>query len=389
MKSITTPTHQERIQSAISNLANHPYTILQLADREKFHTGMLALLVKYCGRSGMSNGVFEYSPKAKEPLKIKLEESSIDLKVEQGESCWIIESKFKTGLRNDQLLSYVEKVHRTEKPRGIVVSLFPEDKDNLKAQDDGETFENKLYTREVLSALKTALQNWNEIEVAWNDQSQASDSSQSGSLSDIRVLFSLWDGYLSELKVLVEHFHSCGLHEVTWKVKSLSTGDFPKLKLTGIFVGFRFRLLKERLKKELNPSFKRLELGNTHGNALLDISLFSEDKDLSKESSFWKTGFQLQAGSLKFCIEYDKNKFDIKRDDTFRKQLLSELGGEMWQKLNPNTPSHELRVNRNGLFRSITIHEFHDLGDFEELARVVKLLTDYLLENSNRIWLAR
>ena len=126
-----------------------------------------------------------YTAEVKE-IETCLEENSVDLVIKKlpknekgksnGEVFAIIESKFKTGLHysnyKGEKISQLEKyaLNNPKTEHGFVVSLFPEEEEDLKIQSKQKAkiheFKNIRFTMEVLDYLKVsaAEDRWEKIQ---------------------------------------------------------------------------------------------------------------------------------------------------------------------------------------------------------------------------------
>ena len=150
-------------------LVKHPFTQIQLSDREKFHTGMLKLTLDLFQKEAFesifgtvfANELYTAEPK----IQTCLEENSVDLSIKKDKKVFaIVESKFKTGLHysnyNGEKVSQLEKyaLNNPEVTYGFVVSLFPEEEEDLTISSGKKTkienFAPLRYTVQVLDYLK-------------------------------------------------------------------------------------------------------------------------------------------------------------------------------------------------------------------------------------------
>ena len=168
----------------VIKIKDHPFTQIQLSDREKFHTGMLKLDLRPFSERGLRRRSLEiillitvFTSEVEE-IETCLEENSVDLVITKlpknengkrnGEVFAIIESKFKTGLHysnyKGEKISQLEKyaLNNPKTEHGFVVSLFPEEEEDLKIQSKQKAkiheFKNIRFTMEVLAFLKKPIQ---------------------------------------------------------------------------------------------------------------------------------------------------------------------------------------------------------------------------------------
>jgi len=318
----------------IEALSNHPFTIIGLSDREKFHTGMLAhtlrtlfltneaaareLLKKLWGNSAADEGLEKPAN-----IEIKVEHQSIDLVVLVDDKIVLFaEMKFKTTLSKGQLDKYQKKFPEA---KGVLLGLFPERRE----------FENKIPSLVFPSIVSSFF-------------AQDANSEWLSGDEDEIILIRMWVKYLRHLSELTCWFtqQGCGAILDTAKFGE----DLKKLKLRGIFERCRFDLIAKAVKKMgcgIQP-----EKSNTHGRALLTYRT-----DGGKGFPF---GLQWQAGSLKLFVtdkSYEKNS-PTKARDAFLHCLAIKFCDEFSQ--------CKWKMNRQGKFRSVTVERwdvFDDIGE--------------------------
>lgn len=379
-------------------LEKHPFTQIQLSDREKFHTGMLKLTLDvfqkdaYAAIFGedFANDLYTADKK----IKTCLEENSVDLvikkltKNEKGkndvEVFAIIESKFKTGLhysnyngeKVSQLEKYARKNSKTE--HGFVVSLFDEEKANLDISSEKKTeiHEFKLirYTNEVLNFLNKTYSEYenpkDEYKMEFWEEIQKNPATP---------LITLWKSYLEGLETIVGRFEN---NKDLKKITSNDVKLISNIKLKGIFEGYRLKQVKSKLEKYLakknedeiikklqsgaeiwkqpKPKNNYIILGNTHGNASMSLVMTDDRKSMTY-------GIQWQAGSIKVFIQPEEkinNDWSKKRESTLR-EISEILGGP---EINNN--------NKESKFKSFTLHKKDILTD--DLISVPEMLIDII-----------
>ena len=407
-------------------LEKHPFTQIQLSDREKFHTGMLKLTLDLFQKEAYE-GIFGnkfannlFTSEVKE-IETCLEENSVDLSIKKDEKVFaIIESKFKTGLHysnyKGEKISQLEKyaLNNPKTEHGFVVSLFPEEEEDLKIQSKQKAkiheFKNIRFTMEVLDYLKVsaAEDRWEKIQ---DDPS--------------KPLIILWKSYLEELARIVGQFEDAKDSETEEDAKDSEIkpkGENTKsllsnIKLKGVFEGFRMNQVKTKLEEELKKDdeiIKTLQdganvwgkpdaennfiiLGNTHGNASMSLVMFDERESITY-------GIQWQAGIVKVFIQpegklvsdwkNDKKKLDEenkKRDKKSektptlgwlakREKALNDLKDEVCKEIETT----EVKLNKEGKFRSFTLFNkdvlIDDLTDMpEDLLKILKILSKHPL----------
>jgi hypothetical protein len=303
--------NKQTVIGALKKLKVHPFTQIQLSDKEKFHTGMLSYALN--NHPSLFESIFMLGS---ENYVASVEEDSIDLlireKVDENEGKGnlklIVESKFKTGLHKSKTPKnnkpiYGDKVNQLVKMQlsnpGLggddysgyyLLSLFPE-----KLMDGIHLIRpNKLvsiqFTNTVLDELDKVNANAN------ND-----------------ALIPLWIDYLKNLKVLVDYFIENEMNCINLKNLdsdiSLS-GLLKDIKLNGVFESYRYGLVQQKVEEKLSDEIKKSlmkscnnrneleqvgELFNSHGNGGLHYALAMEEKTKS-------FGIQWQ-GALKLFIE--------------------------------------------------------------------------------------
>ena len=119
-------------------LERHPFTLIGLSDREKFHTGMIAFMIRYFWEHEVDDfrlnlievlwkkeGLLQEEFKQRERIDVRVEQGNIDLLVMVGNQVRAFaEIKFKTTLHGNQLDSYQQK--HPESP-AVVLGLFQEE----------------------------------------------------------------------------------------------------------------------------------------------------------------------------------------------------------------------------------------------------------------------
>lgn len=344
----------------IENLLKNPFTSIQLTDKEKFHTGMLKLLLEYCQSNNIEHELFSYDKSL--PSTYLLEKQSVDLYItDRSEHTIIIESKFKTGLHMSNhkggLVSQIKKYadNHPEAKEGLIVSLFKETEDLSLTDSKNKKikhFKNITYTNEVLGLLNIVLKY---------------SSKNSGHVYNLLVI---WKNYLTDLKVIVDQFEKQSLNLID--IENLKS-HLHKLKLKGVFQRYRMNLVKEQVDRLLNSEkISKGKLGNTHGNAFLHYEIMFGKNDFN----FEKYGIQWQNENLKFYIEL-KNKSS---KNEVRTQALKQIG-ELLHKMFFKECTLSKNINRNGKFKSFNIavvDEFSDLNNLpDKFAESLIFLLNY------------
>ena len=402
-------------------LEKHPFTQIQLSDREKFHTGMLKLTLDlfqkeaYEGIFGKKFANNLFTSEVKE-IETCLEENSVDLSIKKDEKVFaIIESKFKTGLHysnyKGEKISQLEKyaLNNPKTEHGFVVSLFPEEEEDLKIQSKQKAkiheFKKIRFTKEVLDYLKglAAEDRWEKIQ---DDPS--------------KPLIILWKSYLEGLEEILNLFekNKNPLDRITFKEEKEDIKScLSNIKLKGVFEGYRMNQVKINLQIEIkneselikklhdgakvwkkpDPENNFIILGNTHGNASMSLVMTNEDETISY-------GIQWQAGNVKVFIQpegklvsdwkNDKKKLDEenkKRDKKSentptlgwlakREKALNDLKDEVCKEIETT----EVKLNKEGKFRSFTLFKrdvlIDDLRDMpKKVLKILKILSKHPL----------
>jgi len=320
------------IDDVFTKLKQHPFTMIGLADREKFHTGMLsfvinelidgkkrALLTELWGSDAVNQCGFDES---NEPNSIEsfVEQNSVDLVIKQGTVKFWAEMKFKTTLSEHQLLNYQEKNPHAV---GVLLALFT----GVEKLPDGIT--EKPFPQIIVSFF-----NKNPIDgPIWKTRS-----------SDEVGLVRLWHQYLGYISHLTREFTDFGTKEV--RHKAVWVAGLKAIKLQGIFQHYRFSKFREMVAaKPINGGFPNIEVNqfNSNGNAGIDYYF-----EMAPDSEPGRTGLQWQSRSLKlFAIGESKN--DITRDQRLQKlregfpTIPLALGGS------------DKKSTRDGKFKSYTV----------------------------------
>ncbi len=348
------------MNSYIDSLIKHPFTSIQLSDKEKFHTGMLKLLLEYSQANLIEHKLFKNNILHKP--KCYLEINSVDLLVIQKNYITIIETKFKTGLHStiykNNLVSQIQKYASTHKQadEGIVVSLFKENNDLNILEHKISKFKNITFTNEILELLNSI--NKNESIIS----------------TPVFNLLILWKSYLTDLKILVDNFEAKKLNSLN---DNGLKDSLHKLKLKGVFQQYRMHLVKDKVDKLINSEEKiKGKLGNTHGNALLCYEITFDKNDFN----FEKYGVQWQNGKFKFFIEVKNNSKKSNIRDVALKEIGRSLHGKFFKK--DKLPKN---VNRSGKFKSFNIAEAEEFSDLNRLPYKIADCLNYLVDSQKFI----
>ena len=340
----------------------------------------------------------------------------MDLSIKKDEKVFaIIESKFKTGLHysnyKGEKISQLEKyaLNNPKTEHGFVVSLFPEEEEDLKIQSKQKAkiheFKKIRFTKEVLDYLKglAAEDRWEKIQ---DDPSTP--------------LIILWKSYLEGLEEILNLFekNKNPLDRITFKEEKEDIKScLSNIKLKGVFEGYRMNQVKINLQIEIkneselikklhdgakvwkkpDPENNFIILGNTHGNASMSLVMTNEDETISY-------GIQWQAGNVKVFIQpegklvsdwkNDKKKLDEenkKRDKKSentptlgwlakREKALNDLKDEVCKEIETT----EVKLNKEGKFRSFTLFKrdvlIDDLRDMpKKVLKILKILSKHPL----------
>jgi hypothetical protein len=348
---------KQTIKDAIDVLKEHPFTLIQLSDKEKFHTGMLCYALNK--HKSLFKTIFNLPG---EDYTASVEEDSIDLlirkKVDEGEGDLklIVESKFKTGLHKSRApKSFPDKV-LVEKGSTVYISQLEKIKHNHKELGDNGYYLLSLFP-EInknefgfipIQFTNTVLEKVGKINAKED------------------TLISLWVEYLKHLKVIVNYFLTNEMNCINL-TKSVSPDDsslsdlLKGIKLNGVFESYRYGLVQQKVEAKLTNEIKELliscknrnelkqvgELFNSHGNGGIHYAFGCEKKSF---------GIQWQ-GVLKLFIETTKKSVKNKVKDMQQNLGITEL------KFKNGKP---LSIT-NGLFSSITIkNDWNIYGDIKE-----------------------
>ena len=350
----------------LHNLVQNPFTSIHVIDKEKFHTGMLKLLLEYCQANKIEHKLFKNNTLHK--LECDLETKSVDLLVTQVSytkeiHITIIEAKFKTGLHvtdyKNKVVSQIQKYAYThpEASEGIVVSLFKESTDlSIEKHEFIKQFKNITFTNQVLDLINKALKHSNKDSI------------------HVYNLLVIWGNYLKDLKGIVNEFEKQKLNLIA--IKNLKY-NLQKLRLKGVFQQYRMNLVKEKVDKLINSEkISKGKLGNTHGNAFLHHEITFGKNDFN----FEKYGIQWQNGKLKFYIELKNKGNKIERRDSALKEIGTFLHDNFFKE--NVLPKN---VNRNGKFKSFNIAKVEEFSDLNKLPNQMADSLNYLVNNAEII----
>jgi hypothetical protein len=330
--------------NVIKNIKKHPFTLLSLSDREKFHTGFIAYAVNNC--NGLLKHIFGEIGTNKD-LKAYVENNSIDLVIMPNEPNGfdgknfrqkveaIAEVKFKSDLHSDQLVRYSSKVN--DIPKKLIYLLEPVFFEKEKSGFEG------MRINEIVNKVKTE-----------------------------DTLIKLWVEYIKSMNSLVKEFEKQKLNEIKWE--NFET-DLISIKMKGIFERYRYAEFAKRLigkvkgewfdKKENNKLFFKIH--NTHGNTLLEF--FYLIKPTDNNAHVEQYGLQWQSNSLKLYMVSKTGKKNVFRDDKLYK--LANHYCERFKYCNLK------RNKKDGKFRSFSIFK---LNVFDRLDNQVEKFIEFINE---------
>jgi hypothetical protein len=351
------------IIKVFENLIDHPFTIIQMSDREKFHTGLLHYALKKYPK--LYKLIFDIEGKFESELEFK----SIDLYIYESTNkkkpYVLVESKFKTGLHFSktkngevkQIQKYADNYKDASK--GYLISIFPET-ENLKINDHGfiKEYKNISFTGDILTVLERILE---------------------GDSKEEYPLLDLWVSYLKELKIIIYFIKKQQLESLNLNIYN-NNKDFEyysdKLKLSGLFENYRLNLIKEEINEAIKQEKKVVcfekkdykyfsRIDNTRGNALLHYEKKFENPPHKDFISF---GIQWQTDKIKFYIRSKNKKVNKIRDE-----YLIKSGKLLQDKVFPD--GIDLKLNPNGKFKSISLHKHSMFDDLTEIPnKIIELL---------------
>jgi hypothetical protein len=328
----------------VKSLEKHPYTFMQLAHKEKFHSGVIAYALKEFPEmlnslmnDGKDYNTIEY--------KVLVEKESIDILIEDSHknAIAVIEVKFKStmhisttkGKETSQLDKYKKK-YKKSKPKFIYIYLFEE----KAVQNEHPTWHFVSYS-EIISYLKPA----------YSNKSKKTDNQR---------VVGTWISYIETLIKLVDFITQRDISSL----KETSTSGIPiQSRIKGIKLGsivdhYRFSLFLSKLEeKKLIPSnCQYYKIDNTHGNGLLHFEF---------NYNPYNFGIQWQSGTLKLYMRSGHLKNSDRDENLMR--LSKKLFGEFDQKL-----------NRDGKFRSISILTEQSWDHYDDINNKVEIIGECL-----------
>jgi hypothetical protein len=389
------------VTMSFKGLQEHPFTYIQLSDKEKFHTGMLKLLLDVFKSLEKEHGLWDVDSKDYSNFEYVLEKDSIDLYAKEGGEETIVESKFKSGLHLSkvrmasqtkivsQLAKYVSK--KPEAKNGVVVSLFPEREQDLDVKDwlpelseesEIKEFKNIQFTETVHNRLVDLL---SELESDKGSRGKIEPNGE-GKIA----LLQLWKSYLKDLKELVDYFE--GHQKDLRRIEQSNFGvTLKRIKLKGIFERQRMIQIQQKVYELIKDKERRLlelfeyesdhkavgRIGNTHGNAQLHLAIPPNIKN----NNLKDFGLQWQNNSLKFFIE--RKNGNTKDDFQYsREKALKKWGKKLKQVVDPQA---DIKNPSSGKLASVSIMKPEVFGSIESFPATLVLGLKFLLENREEI----
>lgn len=293
----------QAITDAFKNLQEHPYTLISLSDREKFHTGMLAFMInKLDWRSKLFVIEQLWGLRLSQDdgeITAEVEWQSIDLIVRQKQKIVLwAEAKFKTTLGKEQIQKYRNKLSRQEKDaKAILLALFT-GVDPASVEIDEVAFQDIVIKHQEL-ILK-------QLE------------------GDHKTLIRLWIQYLESIQVLTQYIKEVGLNSVEWtgNIHGSFSDNLDRIKLKGIFEHYRHFLFRQEVEKLVSQDIGTVipNQFNSHGNSGIEYVVYPFDDQTNGDrklhpddaNGHMRYGLQWQAGSLKISIDVEKDNFYAK-----------------------------------------------------------------------------
>lgn len=294
----------QAITDAFEKLQKHPYTLISLSDREKFHTGMLAFMINKLDQRSKVFVIKQLWGVALEQdageIIAEVEWQSIDLIVRQNKKIVLwAEAKFKTTLSRGQIQKYKEKLPKQAKDaKAILLALFTE-VDPASGGTDEVAFQNVIIEHKelILAHLE----------------------------GDYKVLIRLWIEYLEKIQVLTRYIKEIEVNSVEWAGNSHGSfsDNLYQIKLKGIFEHYRHSVFRNEVEKLIKEQIDE-NVGllipnqfNSHGNSGIEYVVYPFDAQKNRNrklhpdnaNGHMRYGLQWQAGSLKLSIDVAKDSF--------------------------------------------------------------------------------
>ncbi|RIJ29786.1 hypothetical protein [Henriciella mobilis] len=302
----------------IDEIIEHPFNVIGLGDREKFHTGMLSYLINQLSPEAsmkLISVMWNRPMPTHLPSRIvaEVEVKSTDLVIScDGAVTYVAEMKLKSLLHGNQQLDFARNFPAAQ---ATILGLF----------------EKAPY----VSFPRLLTENF------------ADRGAIEGIEDDAQRLIRLWLNYLEMLSNLTQQFEDLGL-------KSLPDADRVRdrlrvAKLEGIFEAWRHWLVQEKL-ADL-PAGMRVSESNTHGRHLTDWGRKFRGVEL---------GIQWQTDSAKLFASVPNDASDDMR--CTRDKLLEDALTVYCSEFNERTG---FSLSNGKWFRSATVGKidcFRDLG---------------------------
>lgn len=331
--------NDSQLFSRLKDLGDHPFNIIGLADREKFHTGMIAFVINSLDadlqrdflKALWPDCVEQIDAECVDPYHAEVETGSIDLivKLANRPSLWA-EVKLKTTLSQGQADKYQKRLGAST---GALFSIF----------DEAEDTAGLSHTK------------FPRVITAFFDRDAAKDWVQAREhpTDDTKALVRLWLEYLETLSAVTLRFEEVGLGRVCSDVDHLNH-LLSTIKLKGIFQHYRFAQFRRSL--EDLPSEIVVHQFNSHGNSGLDLVC-------GKRGTF-SAGLQWQAGAVKLAVVHARKNHED--SEAVLRDLYRFVGGA-------EKCDETLRVS-SGKFRSMTIARW-DIFEQIDLERTTAFAT--------------
>jgi hypothetical protein len=352
------------VLNTIENIKDHPFTFMQLADKEKFHTGLIAYAIKEYPKflNILINDGRNYNAL---PYHVLIEHDSTDILIVDGGDYFnknintpfaVIEVKFKSAMhsskKNEEVipqLSKYEDKYKKYNPQFIYIYLF----DEPEVQNQFRNTWKFISYRDLITMLQPSYGQGYEGSVqivgVWMDYIKL--MLEFSKFIKDQALYSLKTAYQSnesigaligEIKMrgLVDHYRYSLFLNALLKSEKLQS---PLLSYP----------LKDEEKKKDCIYYK---IDNTHGNGLIHFELYNG------KTTF---GIQWQSSSLKLYVHADSKK-NSERDEELI-AMAAKLFGEA-----------EHALNKDGVFRSISILKELSWDIYDDQNDKVDIISEYL-----------
>ncbi|RTL13604.1 MAG: hypothetical protein EKK56_04780 [Flavobacteriaceae bacterium] len=338
------------ILNTIEQIKNHPFTFMQLADKEKFHTGFIAYAMREYPKllNNLLNDDRNYL--AGDKYKVLVEHDSTDILIvdeyyydepekfpgkDKITPFAVIEVKFKSTMHNSkrkddvipQLTKYEEK-YKKHNPRFIYIYLFEE----AEIHDHFSKTWKFVSYQDLISMIEPIY--------------------GSGHIGDVQII-GTWISYMKLLVEFSKFIKGQGLFSLKTAYQSNEKicELINEIKLKSLVDHYRYSLvLSSLLNSNLiqSPLFKYTNkneekrtdaiyylIDNTHGNGLLHFEIFNGKTTY---------GIQWQSSTLKLYM-HAESKNNSERDEELVATAIKMFG------------EGEYSLNRDGVFRSISIYK--------------------------------